>query len=754
MSLNPSFRALTNQEKIDIKRTSGKAPCAECKRLKLKCDKTIPCASCVRRGCGETCPTGTYLPTGRGKRAVPTEASRLKRTIAEMESRMKDLETAITRANSFHLDYCPYLGILPPDVKSEPADELADSLGSLTINESGDSQYFGPTAGAEVLLAFEVGASELELAVSRTSTFAAVTDAFPAASDGTGAWDPAAALTQLRAHLPPKSRAWALCEVYFENGCWSGTPIMRDELVDLLAVVYSGSNSPSSPGPKGCSVHELAVLYIVFALAALVDLTLPPYNAEAEHYFDLGRAALAVRSVFDAPEIATVQALVLVSVFYSHGGPRFSLESAWTTISMASSLCQTMGLHRGRLQPDLSPKQLRRRRTLFWETYSIETMQGLAVGRPTGTCLANISCPFPTDDEQHLDHDGGIRCGYYRSRWEFVKQVAGPVMDMCLTVNIPPYEVIVELDQRIRKFMHSSHCTNLGPDDPLSSSSPSAYFQRRTINQMCTYMLLYIHNNAFVRAIQENPDDPYYTTKATSFLSAYRYASEIIRGNIETFKRHPELSSRWWPIWKPLFNAAMIVGAVALNQNPYAPQALLELFVAVDLFEGGAVSSFRARSALNVLRRLRDKALASYTELHSNDVIPECELATIDVLAGQARVVAQSIIRVHRCVHPAPKASGPPPTFDRSLVEYFSTYGRPEFETTSAKRMKSEVDLDLDMGATANFGVFGPGVGDGPAEGSEQVAFAGPGGEKGDYIPAFFLEEGHDLQWTSFINNL
>lgn len=65
---------------------------------------------------------------------------------------------------------------------------------------------------------------------------------------------------------------------------------------------------------------------------------------------------------------------------------------------------------------------LRPRQALFWETYTLETIyvdtyyagssipsdtdgnfQGLSVGRPTGTFLSDISCPYPpdeADDEQ------------------------------------------------------------------------------------------------------------------------------------------------------------------------------------------------------------------------------------------------------------------------------------------------------------------------------------------------------------------
>lgn len=36
----------------------GEIACAECRRLKIKCDKNVPCATCVKRGCGALCPNG------------------------------------------------------------------------------------------------------------------------------------------------------------------------------------------------------------------------------------------------------------------------------------------------------------------------------------------------------------------------------------------------------------------------------------------------------------------------------------------------------------------------------------------------------------------------------------------------------------------------------------------------------------------------------------------------------------------------
>lgn len=38
--------------------TLGELSCAECRRLKLRCDKKVPCGSCMRRGCESICPCG------------------------------------------------------------------------------------------------------------------------------------------------------------------------------------------------------------------------------------------------------------------------------------------------------------------------------------------------------------------------------------------------------------------------------------------------------------------------------------------------------------------------------------------------------------------------------------------------------------------------------------------------------------------------------------------------------------------------
>ncbi|KAJ3495443.1 hypothetical protein NLJ89_g10620 [Agrocybe chaxingu] len=78
----------------ESKRARGALSCAECRRLKLKCDKTVPCSSCKRRGCSAICPNGSLI-TGQGTRFVLADTEKLHHKIAQMSDRIRQLEDAL-----------------------------------------------------------------------------------------------------------------------------------------------------------------------------------------------------------------------------------------------------------------------------------------------------------------------------------------------------------------------------------------------------------------------------------------------------------------------------------------------------------------------------------------------------------------------------------------------------------------------------------------------------------------------------------
>ena len=146
--------------------------------------------------------------------------------------------------------------------------------------------------------------------------------------------------------LPEYPRATTLCETYLENSAWVFRPISREELIDeTLAPVYAfaqGRKKGISDIKREISPHTLAVLYMVFAHGALTDLTLPPYNIEAENYFHLGRLALSLHPVYDLPTTQTLQALCLMAFYYGNHGRHPTLDSAWSILAVANKLAQSV----------------------------------------------------------------------------------------------------------------------------------------------------------------------------------------------------------------------------------------------------------------------------------------------------------------------------------------------------------------------------------------------------------------------------
>ena len=63
---------------------------------------------------------------------------------------------------------------------------------------------------------------------------------------------------------------------------------------------------------------------------------------EADKYIQLARAALALHGVFDRPSLSTVQAIVLMGMFYVIFARRPQMERGWLLGQMAFSLSSSV----------------------------------------------------------------------------------------------------------------------------------------------------------------------------------------------------------------------------------------------------------------------------------------------------------------------------------------------------------------------------------------------------------------------------
>lgn len=141
----------------------------------------------------------------------------------------------------------------------------------------------------------------------------------------------------IKENLPTYERATSLVEAYLENLSWFSRPIKREQAMEeLLPLLYKREWTEASEEDRtreSPEMHQLALALGLFSCGAVVDLTLPPHNAEAILYNHLCRAALSLESVFASSSFETVQTVVLISKFEFFTSKKATLESAWKLLS-------------------------------------------------------------------------------------------------------------------------------------------------------------------------------------------------------------------------------------------------------------------------------------------------------------------------------------------------------------------------------------------------------------------------------------
>ncbi|KAK1236733.1 hypothetical protein PQX77_000089 [Marasmius sp. AFHP31] len=515
------------------------------------------------------------------------------------------------RNTSLMVERCPH---------SPSGLESLNAPGTLSMGEPGVGKYFGPSAGTEAL--FLNGADYDEPPMEEDhlpQEIIQISSLFPLTREDAAEQT----LKTLYNHLPERPRAWTLCETYLEHASWAFSPVRREEIVhDILTPTYRNleqiKNSETDEHYSAVSPHKLAVLFIIFSLGALTDLTLEPFNLEAENYFQLGRAALGLRAFYDSQELATIQAVALTATYHNMAGRRYTMDSAWCIVSLATKLGQSIGLHRDSARWNFENKIVQRRRSLFHELLAFEMHHCLALGRPPSIRMSYVDCQFPTDEDVPLDKDGKPLVSFYQWKYEFCRDIFSQVIELTLTAEPPNYETILDLDRKVREKSLPPHLNMfMNPGD--ENCTPSTYMRGCLLGLYRAVTLLYIHRSFFAQAMLDHPINPLRSPYAPSFLAAYRCASGVIRATSQHYERFPALCVRWWGIWTHLFTAAVIVGTIVTHSpsSTMAPNAFTELGFAYNLFEKTAHKSRRARSGLKILTRLREKATQVYTNFRN-----------------------------------------------------------------------------------------------------------------------------------------
>lgn len=150
----------------------------------------------------------------------------------------------------------------------------------------------------------------------------------------------------LEAYLPSWSRASELCTLYLEQAPWFFGAVKERQLhEELLPLYYVEARPHGVPPTSTPAAQDLALLFVIFCFGALTDDTLPPApeNAEADRFYTLTRAAIALASPMDrSPAVSTVQTFSLMAIYQGLVANQDSIESTWALMGLATKLAQSV----------------------------------------------------------------------------------------------------------------------------------------------------------------------------------------------------------------------------------------------------------------------------------------------------------------------------------------------------------------------------------------------------------------------------
>ncbi|KAJ7756952.1 hypothetical protein B0H16DRAFT_1537516 [Mycena metata] len=609
------------------KRIRGEIACAECRRLKIRCDKTVPCSTCVKRGCGALCPNGT-IPPGEGSRFVLAATDHLHQKLTRMEARMHSLEDALSILHGEDDDYPPEEEQSTLNLKAiseEPSQQessLVDALGSLHIDGEGASRFFGPSGGAEKVKGTTAPFALRELDPSYLPPeINQFFNAFPFAPLGI----PRTSVQEtIESFLPPMERAIALCETFLEHLSWMFHIVSRRQLIDeLIPAIYKQARVTYGP-------HELAVLLITLGIGAL--------------------------SVLTEPSIVTIKTLHLMSIYNGLSGKESNMEASYGFLDMASQVAL-------RVTIDIDPSMWRfegreayERRVYFWNLLVAVLWQALVTGRPPSILSVYVDCKLPTEQEEYEFGGGGPPTGLGVWGHRANEECLLPIVRATLAVKAPSYDKILHLDRKIRDFGQPG----ANPVDERTAISMKNFIRShyRDLSESCSSSC---HRAFFAQVMIEHAADPMKSPYAHSVLAAYQGACNVLDDTLNQFTKKPLLVARIWRIWSLAFSAAVVVGTLAIrgiNLN-LEPPPLKQFQIACNMFRTAAETSSRAARALPVLQTMLVKAYNAQQEYHKDVPVasPDDE---ITIFGGRAEAIVRSPPTTPSPRHNSPEAPIPP----------------------------------------------------------------------------------------------
>ncbi|OJA19276.1 hypothetical protein AZE42_04492 [Rhizopogon vesiculosus] len=636
MTRTAEFKLKPGEQKERKKPGRVATSCAECRRqvplslnlgqvltgtLKLRCDRKVPCETCIKRGCASICPNGS-MTAGKGNRLILANTEELHNRVEVMSARIRELEDALCQMHSEKSDLPhPLLAdsVLshdspestssnnspeqppPPSNKDNP-DSFIDAFGTLTIGTRGETIFMSGTARSEYLIQPPLKQQQPPFSETFPRLSKQILDAWLPGSESVsfdnGLRQP------VFSYLPPLSEAVRLSEIYLEWGKALWNPLTRSELFDnVLGSIYRASCFEEIPGP-----HDLSLLFSIFALASLFDFDKPAYAVEAQEYHILSHVSTHFTSPCSETSLNTV--IALVSAYRAVSG----IERP------GNGFEQVIGLHLSSARWKLSDTIVQKRSSVFWQLFMMDTWISFYAGRPPNVSPDWVDTPYPNDDFAVTDK-GKKEMSWHMWTWQF-SRLLHHVMVNAFGAKTPTYTTILELDRKIRDFHVPLHLQpRCDESEELTEAVILVRVQRLLLLTNKETTLMNIHRRYFTQALQDQPNDLLKHKYGPSVMAMYRSAWRVIESHSQAAKRIPKAIERLSLFWSHALSAAIVM-CMLVNRAPHSSMAsssLRELDVVYEVFQKSASSSKPAAVLLDSITKVWKKGHDAVDRPHYDD---------------------------------------------------------------------------------------------------------------------------------------
>ncbi|KAK7061133.1 hypothetical protein VNI00_000869 [Paramarasmius palmivorus] len=429
--------------------------------------------------------------------------------------------------------------------EEEPNPDVVDAFGSLSIDMSGKTKYFGHIANSVLFLQNESGEDDEQdnhLAMLQSVLPIQILNrasALPMSATITPDTE-AVSLQTLHWYLPSAQRAAELREIYYRYAAWMYNPVSQEVFDYEIFDHFYGQQQPYGDDPQ--LAHRLSVLFMVLAIGSLMDRSLPPYNLDAEKYHQLAKAALHQNCFLDAPTISAVQALFLMTYYLFIADRHGTGNGArWATMGLAVKLSQSTAIvDDGTEWTPMKPKDVDNSSGRF-----LHMTPGSVI---PSDVLHHSLCPILTARCRMGLNPLKTRYGIFHAwKHRFVSECMNLLHDQAFGAKTPTYATVLQLDRKLRAFPVPPALQVVGFGNGSGDAQGTGFetdmltLQRHIVLAIREMNLLYLHRSFFARAISDHPKDPLGSPYGTSVIAAYRSAGSLVAlmRNLHTQLKEP-----------------------------------------------------------------------------------------------------------------------------------------------------------------------------------------------------------------------